>query len=89
MIYIERNTSTSRLSKLGKKKLLVNNTLVLELDNRGLLVEKVFLNKDDMKDLKFSEDFTQMSMTKKSFVYEFLGSVRSKINDPLGKKKTK
>jgi outer membrane protein assembly factor BamE (lipoprotein component of BamABCDE complex) len=89
LIYIERNTSSSKLRKLGKKKLLVNNTLVLELNNRGLLVNKIFLKKDDMNNLKFSEDFTKMSKSKKSFVYDFLSSVRSKINDPLGKKKTR
>ena len=42
-IYIERNTSSSRLTRLGKKKLLTNNTLLLELDNKGILVEKIFL----------------------------------------------
>ena len=88
-IYIERNTSSSRLTKLGKKKLLTNNVLVLELDNKGILVEKIFLNKDDMQDIKFSENFTEMSFRKKSFVYDFLTSVRKKINDPLGKKKIK
>ena len=41
-IYIERNTSSSTIAKLGEKKLLVNNVLVLEIDNRGLLTEKIF-----------------------------------------------
>ena len=31
-IYIERKTSSSKLTKLGKKKLLLNNVLVLEMD---------------------------------------------------------
>jgi len=88
-IYIERNTSSSRLTKLGKKKLITNNVLVLELDNKGILVEKIFLNKDNMQDVKFSESFTKMSFKKKSFVYDFLSSIRKKINDPLGKKKIK
>ena len=39
-IYIERKTSSSKLSKLGKKKLLTNNVLVLEIDNTGLLLSK-------------------------------------------------
>jgi len=88
-IYIKRNTSSSRLTKLGKKKLITNNVLVLELDNKGILVEKIFLNKDNMQDVKFSESFTKMSFKKKSFVYDFLSSIRKKINDPLGKKKIK
>ena len=88
-IYIERNTSSSKLFKLGKKKLLTNNVLVLELNNRGVLVNKEFFNKDNMNRIKFSEDYTEMSHLKKSFVYDFLSSLRQKINDPLGKKKTK
>ena len=86
-IYIERNTSSSKITKLGKKKLLTNNILVLELNNKGLLNEKTFLDKEDMKDLKFSKSFTEMSMSKKSFVYDFLRTLRQKANDPLGKKK--
>ena len=66
-IYIERNTSSSRLSKLGKRKLLTNNVLVLEIDNRGILVEKIFLNKDDMEKIEFSEDSIEMSLLKRSF----------------------
>jgi len=88
-IYIERNTSSSRVSKLGKKILLTNNVLLLELNSRGLLVDKIFLNKENMQNLKFSKDFTRMSRSQKSFVYEFLFSVRQKMNDPLGKKRTR
>ena len=85
-IYIERNTSSSRLTKLGKKELLTNNILVLELDNKGILVEKIFLTKDDMLNINFSKDSTEMSLLKSSFVYDFLSSVRQKINDPLNKR---
>jgi outer membrane protein assembly factor BamE (lipoprotein component of BamABCDE complex) len=88
-IYIERNTSSSKLSKLGKKTLITNNVLLLEIDNRGLLVEKVFLNKENMQNLKFSDDFTEMSLMKRSFVVDFLSSLRQKMNDPLGKKRTR
>ena len=88
-IYIERNTSSSRISKLGKKTILTNNVLLLELNNRGLLVNKIFLNKENMQNIKFSEDFTRMSRSQKSFVYDFLNSVRQKMNDPLGKKRTR
>ena len=63
--------------------------LLLEIDNRGLLVEKVFLNKENMQNLKFSDDFTKMSLTKRSFVVDFLSSLRQKMNDPLGKKRTR
>ena len=36
-IYIERKTSSSKLMKLGKKKLIKNDVLVLEVDNAGIL----------------------------------------------------
>ena len=88
-IYIERKTTSTRLSRLGKKKLLVNNVAILELDSRGLLVSKKFYDKDDMQKLKFDEQITTGEMTKDSFVYRFLYSLRQKINDPLGKKRIK
>ena len=44
-IYIERKTSSSKIRKLGKKKLLTNNVLIVEIDNKGILVSKEFLNK--------------------------------------------
>ena len=88
-IYIERDTSSSKLSKLGKKKLLKNNVLILELDSKGLLVKKIFLNKDDMKNIKFTDSITDMSFKKRTFLYDFLSGLRQKINDPLGKKKIK
>ena len=86
-IYIERSTSSSRLARLGKKTLLKNNVLILEIDNKGLLAQKIFLNKNSMNNLKFSKDLTSMSYSKKSFIYEFLSSMRRKMNDPLGKRK--
>ena len=88
-IYIERKTSSSKLSKLGKKKLLTNNVLVLEIDNSGLLLSKKFYNKDDMNNIKFNNDETTLNYSKKSFVYNFLFSLRQKIDDPLGKKRIK
>ena len=88
-IYMEIQTSTSKLSKLGKKKLLKNNILLLDIDNRGILSKSIFIDKDKMNEIKFSEDTTQMSYSKNSFIYEFLYSVRQKINDPLGKRKIK
>ena len=88
-IYIERKTSSSKLSKLGKRKLLTNNVLVLEIDNTGVLLSKKFYNKDDMKNINFNEDQTGLNYSKKSFVYNFLSSLRQKIDDPLNKKRIK
>ena len=85
-IYIERSTSSSRISKLGKATLLKNDVLILEVDNKGLLSEKIFLNKENMNKINFSKDFTQMTHSQQSFLYDFLSSIRQKVRDPLGKK---
>ena len=86
-IYIERKTSKGSIIKLGKKKTTVNNVLVLEINDNGLLVKKDFLNINNMKDLEFSENETEIKYSKSSFVYDFLTSLRHKINDPLGKRR--
>ena len=88
-IYIERKTSTSKLTKLGKKKLVTNNVLVLEIDATGILLSKKFYNKDDMNNIKFDESVTGINYSQRSFIYNFLSSVRQKIDDPLGKKRIK
>ena len=86
-IYIERKTSSSKLRKLGKKKLLTNNVLIVEIDNKGILVSKEFLNKEKINNINFSKSTTDKNYSKRSFVYGFLSSMRQKINDPLGKKR--
>ena len=86
-IYIERKTTTKKLFKLARKKILVNNVLVLEIDNYGLLVKKEFYNIEKMNDLDFSKRKTESINTKQSFVYDFMSSMRQKLNDPLGKRK--
>ena len=83
-IYIERKKTRTTLLKFGKKKIFINNVLLLEIDNKGLLAKKEFLDINDMKEIKFIDDVTDISYSKKSFVYDFLSSMRQKINDPLG-----
>ena len=85
-IYIERTTSSSKITKMGDKKLLTNNVLILEMNNRGLLGNKIFLNKDKMRDVNFSKDITTVSYQNRTFVYDFLSTLRRKINDPLKKR---
>jgi outer membrane protein assembly factor BamE (lipoprotein component of BamABCDE complex) len=83
-IYIERKKTRTTLLKFGKKKILANNVLLLEIDSKGLLAKKEFLDINDMKEVKFIDDATVINYSKKSFVYDFLSSMRQKVNDPLG-----
>ena len=85
--FIEREITNKSILKLGQRKLLTNNVLILELDNRGILVKKEFYNINKMNDIDFSKLDTEQKYTKRSFVYDFLSSMRQKINDPLGKRK--
>ena len=83
-IYIERKQTQSRLKNLGRMKIYKNDILVLELDDYGILKKKDFYNQNDMNDIKIVKDVTESNFSKNSFIYDFLSSMRQKINDPLG-----
>ena len=83
-IYIERKQTQSRLRNLGRMKIFKNNVLVLEIDNYGILKKKEFYNMKDMKKIKIAEETTEANFSRNSFIYEFMSSMRQKINDPLG-----
>ena len=86
-IYLERKTSNSKLLKLGKRKLLVSNLLILEIDNRGMLKNKRFLNKNDLNNLKISKKVTGLSTQEQSIISQALSNIVDKLDDPLGKKR--
>ena len=88
-IYIERKHSTSDIKKLGKTSIIKNDILVLEVDKYGLLVKKDFYNKDNMNKIKLVDATTSTGFQKKSFIYNFMSSIRQKINDPLGQRAKK
>ena len=83
-IYIERKQTQSKIKNLGKMKIFKNDILVLEIDNYGILKKKEFYNMKDMKKIKIVEDTTQAAFARNSFIYDFMSSMRQKINDPLG-----
>ena len=87
-IFIEREITHEKIFKLGKEKLITNNVLVLEIDNKGMLVKKDFYDINKMKNIKISSLKTENKYSKRSFVFDFLSSMRQKVNDPL-KKRTK
>ena len=85
-IYIERKITNSHF--FGRRKLIVNNVMVLEIDERGILAKKDFYDINDMKELKFDNKRSE-SLQKRNFIYNFLSSLRQRINDPLGVRKKK
>ena len=88
-IYIERKQTQSSLKNLGKMKIFKNDVLVLEIDNYGILKKKDFFNKDDLENIKFAKETTESEFKRNSFIYEFMSSMRQKINDPLGQRAKK
>ena len=88
-IYIERKQTQSELKNLGKMKIYKNDVLVLEIDNYGILKKKKFYNKENMKNIKIVDTTTQAGFKKNSFMYDFMSSMRQKINDPLGQRAKK
>jgi len=83
-IYIESKKTRTTMLKLGTKKIYVNNVLLLEIDNKGLLAKKEFFDINNMNKIEFIEGETEITYSKRSFVYDFLSSMRQKVNDPLG-----
>jgi len=86
-IFIEREITHERLLKLGKEKLVKNNVLFLEINSKGILIKKNFFDINEMNEAEISSLNTEAKYSKKSFIYDFLSSMRQKINDPLGKRK--
>jgi hypothetical protein len=60
--------------------------LVLEIDQYGILKKKNLYNQDDMNSIKISKNITGKKFKKNSFIYDFMSSLRQKVNDPLGKR---
>ena len=80
--YIERSSTSSKVTKLGKKDLITNNVLILELNKRGIVQEKIFLNMNDMKNINFTKDLTNSTISKRqTMIYDFLSSLRQKMNN--------
>ena len=83
-IYIERTRTRGKLFKLGRNYLKKNNVLVVEFDKYGIVKEKKFYDKDNMKKINFEKNITENDIRKENFIYSFLSSIRQKM---LTKKK--
>ena len=88
-IYIERQQTQSRLKNLGKMKIFKNDVLVIELNKFGILMKKEFYNIDNMEKVKIVEATTEAGFKRNSFIYNFMSSMRQKMNDPLGQRAKK
>tara|TARA_B100000242_G_scaffold250238_1_gene191669 strand:+ start:169 stop:624 length:456 start_codon:yes stop_codon:yes gene_type:complete len=81
-LYIERLKTTQSIIKLGKQKLMKSNVLIVELNNKGIIINKKLLNLENMNDIKYLEDTTEKDFKNNNFMYGVLTSLREKINAP-------
>ena len=78
-IYVERTITRGKLLKIGRNLLKKNNVLVLEFDKYGVLKKKDFYDIEDMKKITFAENVTENEIRKENFIYSFLSSIRTKM----------
>ena len=80
LFFIERKITNSSTFRIGKQVITTNNVLVIEIDSYGILKKKDIYDLTKMNDLKFSKNKTIVDYSKKGFVYNFLSSMRQKVN---------
>ena len=78
-VYIERVLTKGKYHQLGRNILKSNNILVLNFDKYGILKNKRFFDKNDKEVVKFSEKQTENDLVKKSFIQDFLQSLKTKM----------
>ncbi len=86
-IYIERTRTKGKLLKFGQNVISKNNVLALEFDEYGILIKKDFYNKNQINKINFTEITTSTVSREKNFIYNFLSSIRQKINKSVNRKK--
>ena len=78
-IYVERILTKGKYHKLGRHSLKTNNVLVLDVDKYGVLSGKKLFDKSDISKISFSKKETQNELAQKSFVVNFLQSIKQKM----------
>ena len=80
-LYIERKKTNQSIYKLGKKRILKNNILIIEFNSMGIVSNKKFLRLDDMNDIKIAEKVTNEKFKNDNKIYDILSTLRNKINN--------
>jgi len=85
-IYIERTRTRGKLLKFGQNVTIKNNVLALEFNEYGILIKKDFYNKNQINKINFTKNTTDTIASEKNFIYNFMSSLRQKINKSAKKK---
>ena len=86
-VYIERQKRSQSLLKLGERKINMNNVLIIEFNESGILISKNLLNINDMNKIIASDKKTQKKFSNNNLVYDIFSTLREKINAGTRKKK--
>ena len=85
--YFENLKTNQSLFKLGNKKMIKNNVLIVDLNQKGLIVNKQIFDINNMNDLKYLQASTEKEFKQDNFVYNLFSSLREKINAPAKKRR--
>ena len=87
-IYIERKKENRSIFKLGSQKIERNNVVIIEINKRGMVIKKDFLDINKMnKKYKFTEKITETDYNKNSYISGVIKSIKQKIDAPTKRKK--
>jgi outer membrane protein assembly factor BamE (lipoprotein component of BamABCDE complex) len=78
-IYVERILTKGKYHKLGQHVLKANNVLILDFNKYGILIGKKLLDKNEINNIKFSKKETENELAQKSFIENFLQSIKQKM----------
>jgi len=77
-IWVYSETQT-RNNLLGKKEIIKNNFLILEFNSTGILIDKKFLNKNDIKKIELDKSIIQTYSMEDSLSRRFFTSMRKRF----------
>ena len=80
--YIERKQTNQSIFKLGIKKITKNNILIIEFNNKGLVINKNLVYLEDMNKLKYVKKITKKEFEQNNTIYNIFSSLREKVNAP-------
>ena len=85
-IYLETKKTNQSVLKFGEQKIEKNNVLVINLNQIGIVSKKEFYDINNLNKIKFSKKTTENIYEKDTYLYNFLSSLREKINAPIKNK---
>ena len=85
-IYLETKKTNQSLYKLGMRKTVRNNVLVIYLNDLGIVSKKEFYDINNLNKIQFSKKSTENIYEKDTYLYNLLSSLREKMNAPFKNK---